>query len=82
MNLPTLDLHGLDRETARVFVNDFVVENRLMKQTKFLIVHGIGTGVLRKMVHETLKKNRYVTDYRLDYFNIGTTVVTIRLDLK
>ena len=26
-NLPKLDLHGFDRETARVAVNDFVRDN-------------------------------------------------------
>ena len=29
-NLPKLDLHGYDRETARVAVNDFVKENKKM----------------------------------------------------
>ena len=26
-NLPSIDLHGLDRDTARVMINDFVLEN-------------------------------------------------------
>ena len=27
-SLPKIDLHGLDRDTARVYVNDFIKENQ------------------------------------------------------
>ena len=57
---PTLDLHGYDRETARVAIDDFIRDNLRMKQEICLIVHGIGSGILRKTTHETLKKNKNV----------------------
>ena len=39
-NLPSLDLHGYDRETARVATEDFIDENIILKNDKILIIHG------------------------------------------
>ena len=47
-NLPSLDLHGYDRETARVATEDFIDENIILKNDKILIIHGKGLGVVRK----------------------------------
>ena len=69
-NLPKLDLHGLDRETARVLVNDFVRDNIKMKNEVIVIIHGIGTGIVRKTVNETLKKNKNVLEFKSFYNNI------------
>lgn len=77
-SLPQLDLHGYDRDYARIEINDFIQDNYIQKKEKVLIIHGVGTGVLRKITHETLKKNKLVTAYKLDNFNIGTTIVEIR----
>ena len=76
---PTLDLHGYDQETARVAINDFIRDNLHMKQEICLIVHGIGSGILRKMTHETLKKNRNVLQYQIHYFNQGCTIVQLKI---
>ena len=56
-NLPTLDLHGTDRDYARVLINDFIKDNYNIKNDKVIIVHGVGTGIIRKTTQETLKKN-------------------------
>lgn len=77
-SLPQLDLHGYDRDYARIQINDFIQDNYIQKKEKVLIIHGVGTGTLRKTTHETLKNNRLVTSYKLDNFNIGTTIVEIR----
>ena len=50
-NLPQIDLHGLDREYARILINDFIYDNYKIKNNKVIIVHGNGTGIL-KMVQE------------------------------
>ncbi len=76
---PTLDLHGYDRETARVAIDDFIRDNLRMKQEICLIVHGIGSGILRKTTHETLKKNKNVLQYQIHYFNLGCTIVQIKI---
>lgn len=78
-NLPTLDLHGVDRETARVMINDFIKENVKLKEDTLLIVHGIGSGILREATSQTLRKNRQVMDFGIHYFNSGCTVVRIKI---
>ena len=77
-NLPSLDLHGIDREYARILINDFVRDNYIAKNYRIVIVHGNGTGVIKKMTQETLKKSKYVEEYKIDNFNSGMTVVTLR----
>ncbi len=79
-NLPTIDLHGFDRDYARVKINEFINDNRKMKNSIIVIVHGIGSGILKGETMNTLKKNKYVIDYRLFYNNIGMTLVKINID--
>lgn len=78
-NLPKLDLHGLDRETARVLVNDFIRDNQKMKNEIIIIIHGIGTGIIRKTVSETLRKNKNVIEFKTLYNNLGSTIVKIKI---
>ena len=79
-NLPTIDLHGFDRDYARVKINEFINDNRKMKNSIIVIVHGIGSGILKNETINTLKKNKYVIDYRLFYNNVGMTLVKINID--
>ena len=80
-NLPSLDLHGLDRDYDRILINDFILDNYKLKNRKVIIVHGIGTGIIRKTTMETLKNNKYVETYKLDNFNSGTTIVELKNNL-
>lgn len=75
---PVLDLHGFDRDYARIMINDFIMDCYQMRSSKAIIIHGIGSGILRKTTMETVKKNRYVTDAKLDFFNPGETIITIK----
>lgn len=77
-NLPQLDLHGLDRDYARILINEFIHDNYILKNNKVIIIHGIGTGIIKKTTHETLKVNKYVSSYKLDNFNNGATIVEIK----
>lgn len=79
-HLPSLDLHGMDREITRILVNEFIRDHYKMKTERVVIIHGIGTGVLKKTVHEELRKNKLVESFYLDFFNIGTTIVTLKND--
>ena len=79
-NLPKIDLHGMDRLTARIMIEDFIKENIILKQNIFVIVHGIGTGILLKETSETLKKNKNVIAYKTYYYNNGCTIVEISVD--
>ena len=77
-NLPSIDLHGLDRDTARVKVLEFINDNRIMKNDIICIVHGVGSGVIKKEIHNLLKNNKLVIDYKLFYNNSGCTIVKIK----
>lgn len=78
-NYPKVDLHGLDRETARVEINDFIRDNIKLKNEIIVIIHGIGSGILRKTTHETLSKNKNVIEYKTFYNNNGSTIVKINI---
>ncbi len=78
-NLPSLDLHGFDRETARVAINDFINDNIKLKNKFIVIIHGIGSGILKDTTHLTLKKNKNVLEFKICMFNIGCTIVNINL---
>jgi len=77
-NLPSIDLHGFDRDTARVKVLEFINDNIKMKNEIICIVHGRGTGIVKNEIHNTLKRNKSVLEYKLFYNNIGCTIVKIK----
>ena len=79
-NLPKIDLHGYDKESARVATNDFVNENLILKNDKILIIHGKGKGIVKKSVHDTLLKRKEVIRYGTDMFNDGCTIVYLKID--
>ena len=76
---PQIDLHGFDRDSARVATNDFIYENVTLGNDTIVIIHGLGTGALRKEVHEALKANKNVMDYHTGNFNDGVTVVKLKI---
>ena len=76
--LPTLDLHGMDREYARILINDFIHDHYLIGDQSVIIVHGNGTGIIKKTTQEVLKRNKIVEDFKIDNFNSGMTIVRIR----
>lgn len=76
---PKLDLHGYDRDSARVAINDFIIDNHKMKNELLTIIHGRGTGILKEETKNTLKKNPLVIDYKIHYFNEGCTIVQIKI---
>lgn len=81
-NLPKVDLHGFDKESARVMTDDFVKEAFLLNYSQIVIIHGIGTGAIKDSVHVALSKNKFVENYNISPFNIGCTVVTIKHERK
>jgi len=79
---PSVDLHGLDRDSARMVINDFVNENLFLKNEMIVIIHGIGTGIIKKEVHEALRVNKNVIEYKTDNFNSGCTIVKLNVSSK
>ena len=45
------------------------------------VIHGKGTGILRKGIHEMLRKHRYVKGFRLGTYGEGEDGITI-VELK
>ena len=78
-NLPSLDLHGLTRTEANLYINDFINENIKLKNTFILIIHGIGKNILKAQTKETLSKNKNVLEYKTYIYNEGCTIVKIRI---
>ena len=78
-SLPSIDLHGLDRDTARVKVIEFINDNIKMKKDIICIVHGIGSGIVKNEIHNTLKRNKNVIEYKLFFNNIGCTIVKLKI---
>ena len=73
---PVLDMHGFDRDYARIMIKDFILDCVSTKVEKAIIIHGIGSGVLRKTTHEVLRHNPYVSEFKIDIFNAGQTIVS------
>ena len=63
-NAPSLDLHGIDREYAKILTREFIDDNYKLKNDTAIIIHGIGTGIVKRAVHEELKHNN--EDNKLD----------------
>ena len=76
-----LDLRGMMSDEAIGAVEIFL-DNALMgKLETVTIIHGKGTGALRKAVREHLKRSRYVKEFRPGAYGEGedgVTVVTLR----
>ena len=76
-NLPQLDLHGETCDIAKIKIKEFINDQYRMKNKKIIIIHGIGTGKLKKATQEVLKNNKYVEEYKIDNFNAGQTIVKL-----
>jgi len=79
-HLPTIDLHGLDGDTACVVASDFINDYYKMKAKRVVIIHGYGRDILRRRIHEMLKKHKFVRSYCLHVFNGGITVVELKCE--
>ena len=75
---PSLDLHGFDSDFARMKINEFIHDNFVMKNVFIVIVHGVGSGILKQETLDTLKKNKKVEEYQLFKGNIGCTIAKIK----
>ncbi len=76
-----LDIRGENVEEAYMSVGKFIDDCYLANISPVSIIHGKGTGVLRKGVHEILRRHKYVKDFRLGRYGEGETGVTI-VELK
>lgn len=80
-NIASIDLHGEDRKSAELLVKQFISDQKKLKAGKIVIIHGIGTGILRKQVHEVLKHDKRVENYYIDFLNVGCTIVELKQNI-
>ena len=78
-NYPSIDLHGEYKESAIILVKEFIQDNIILKNEYIVIIHGIGQDILRKSIHEYLKKDKNVLSYKQDFFNMGSTIVKLKI---
>ena len=77
---PKIDLHGYDRDSARMVANDFIEENIFLGNDTIVFIHGIGMGIVKKEIYELFKHHKKVIEYKTDNFNSGCTIV--KLDIN
>ena len=81
-NVPKiLNLIGMRVEEALIALRNYLDAAILVRYETVNIIHGFGTGALRKAVLEYLSKCKFVVEYRLGGFNeggAGATVVTLK----
>ena len=75
--LPTIDIHGLNRDMVKSILDDFINDNVKLKNNKIVVIHGKGKGILYNEVHILLKKDKRVKRYYLDGFNTGLTIIEL-----
>ena len=76
-----LNIIGLNVDEAIPIVDKFLDDSYLAKLDTVRIVHGKGTGKLREGVQKFLKKNPYVSSFRVGTYGEGQMGVTI-VELK
>lgn len=73
----SINLIGETVDEAMIDLDKYLDDAYLAHIPNVTIIHGRGTGALRKAVHEKLRKSKYVKSYRLGTFGEGETGVTI-----
>jgi len=77
-NLPLfVDLHGLTVEEAIEKLDPYIDEAHYQGRERAHIIHGFGTGRLRKGIHKWLKEHQLVEKYELASIEQGGGGVTI-----
>ena len=74
---PEVDLRGMTAQEA-IAALDMYLDNALLARLETVrIIHGKGTGAVRKAVREHLKHSRYVKSFRPGHFGEGEDGVTV-----
>lgn len=76
---PKLDLHGEIVAMVEVLVNEFINDNKKMKNEYIIIIHGKSTNILTEEVSRVLNKNKDVLEYRKNNWNLGETIVKLKI---
>ncbi|MCW9708343.1 Smr/MutS family protein [Fodinibius salsisoli] len=80
----TLDLHTFRPQDLGDLIPDYIDACREQDISQIRIIHGKGTGNLRRSVHALLDRNPYVESYSLahDHSGWGATVAVLNIKEK
>ena len=76
-----VDLRGMTTDEAEGVLAQFLDHAILANLTQVTVIHGKGTGAVRKAVHAYLKRCKGVASFRLGRYGEGETGVTV-VELK
>ncbi len=76
-----VDIRGMMTDEADIVVDQFLYNAQMGRLNTVTIIHGKGTGALRKAVHQQLKRHPAVKGYRLGRYGEGEDGVTV-VELK
>ncbi|MGN8889310.1 endonuclease MutS2 [Dysosmobacter sp. HCP28S3_G4] len=72
-----LDIRGMETIEAETVVENFLSVAVMGRLETVTIIHGKGTGALRKAVHDILRRNKSVKSFRLGVYGEGESGVTV-----
>ena len=72
-----LDIRGMETLEAESVVENFISAAVMGHLDTVTIIHGKGTGALRKAVHDILRRNKAVKSFRLGVYGEGESGVTV-----
>ena len=72
-----VDLRGMTTDEAELTLAQFLDRAMVSNLTQVTVIHGKGTGAVRKAVHAYLKRCKGVTSFRLGRYGEGEDGVTI-----
>ena len=72
-----LDIRGMETLEAESVVENFLSTAVMGRLDTVTIIHGKGTGALRKAVHDILRRNKAVKSFRLGIYGEGESGVTV-----
>lgn len=76
--MPSIDLHGFDSILGVIKVKEFITDCLKLRNYDIILIHGKGSGILRRSIHDYLKTDKRVLSYKLDNFNDGVTIVRLK----
>lgn len=78
MNIKSeLDVRGTTVEEAIAMIERHLSDAHLAHQDRFTIIHGKGTGALRKGIHKYLSGNKTIKSFRIGEYGEGDAGVTV-----